>query len=70
MPTQCLEVGGEPALADCDDRLRGLRGVGADYTMLFTVDGGRFFSGRVRGTHMEGSIDGVGCLYAFAGDRR
>ena len=27
-------------------------------------------SGQVRGTHIEGSIDGVGCLYAFAGDRR
>jgi hypothetical protein len=27
-------------------------------------------SGRVRGTHIEGSIDGVGCLYAFAGNRR
>ena len=27
-------------------------------------------SGRVRGIHIEGSIDGVGCLYAFAGDRR
>ena len=26
--------------------------------------------GRVRGTHIEGSIDGVGCVYAFAGDRR
>ena len=26
--------------------------------------------GRVRGTHIEGSIDGVGCFYAFAGDRR
>jgi hypothetical protein len=27
-------------------------------------------SGQVRGSHIEGSIDGVGCLYAFAGDRR
>jgi hypothetical protein len=26
-------------------------------------------SGRVRGTHIEGSIDGVGCVYAFAGNR-
>ena len=27
-------------------------------------------SGRVRGTQIEGSIDGVGCLYALAGNRR
>ena len=26
-------------------------------------------SGRVSGTHMEGNIDGQGCLYAFTGDR-
>ena len=26
-------------------------------------------SGRVSGTHMEGSIDGAGCIYAFTGDR-
>lgn len=26
-------------------------------------------SGQVRGTHMEGSIDGAGCIYAFTGDR-
>jgi hypothetical protein len=26
-------------------------------------------SGRVSGTHMEGSIDGAACNYAFAGDR-
>ena len=25
--------------------------------------------GQVRETHIEGSIDGVGCLYAFAGNR-
>jgi hypothetical protein len=27
-------------------------------------------SGLVRGNHIEGRIDGVGCVYAFAGDRR
>jgi hypothetical protein len=27
-------------------------------------------SGQVRGIHIEGSIDGVGCFYAFAGDKR
>ena len=26
-------------------------------------------SGQVRGTHMEGSIDGQGCVFAFTGDR-
>jgi hypothetical protein len=26
-------------------------------------------SGHVSGTHMEGSIDGAACIYAFAGDR-
>jgi hypothetical protein len=26
-------------------------------------------SGRVSGTHMDGSIDGMACIYAFAGDR-
>jgi hypothetical protein len=26
-------------------------------------------SGRVSGTHIEGSIDGSACIYAFAGDR-
>jgi hypothetical protein len=26
-------------------------------------------SGQIRGTHMEGSIDGEACIYAFAGDR-
>lgn len=26
-------------------------------------------SGRVSGTHMAGSIDGQGCVYAFTGDR-
>ena len=26
-------------------------------------------SGQVRGTHIEGSIDGAGCRYTFAGDR-
>jgi hypothetical protein len=26
-------------------------------------------SGRVRGSYIEGSIDGAGCRYAFAGDR-
>jgi hypothetical protein len=32
-----------------------------------TVDG--TISGQVHGTHMEGSIDGQGCGYGFAGDR-
>ena len=26
-------------------------------------------SGQVRGTHMEGTIDGQGCIYGFTGDR-
>jgi hypothetical protein len=26
-------------------------------------------SGRITGTHMEGSIDGSACIYAFTGDR-
>jgi hypothetical protein len=26
-------------------------------------------SGQVSGTHMQGSIDGMGCIYGFAGDR-
>jgi hypothetical protein len=26
-------------------------------------------SGRVSGTHMDGSIDGAACIYTFAGDR-
>jgi hypothetical protein len=26
-------------------------------------------SGRVRGIHIEGGINGVGCVYAFAGNR-
>jgi hypothetical protein len=26
-------------------------------------------SGNVHGTHMEGSIDGAGCIYAFTADR-
>jgi hypothetical protein len=26
-------------------------------------------SGQVSGTHMEGNIDGQGCIYAFTGDR-
>ena len=26
-------------------------------------------SGQVRGTHMEGSIDGQGCVFAFTGER-
>ncbi len=26
-------------------------------------------SGQVRGTHMEGTIDGQGCVYGFTGDR-
>jgi len=30
---------------------------------------GGTISGQVRGTHMEGSIDGSACLYAFTGDR-
>ncbi len=30
---------------------------------------GGTISGRVSGTHIEGSIDGLACVYAFAGDR-
>ncbi len=30
---------------------------------------GGTISGQVTGTHMEGSIDGMGCVYGFAGDR-
>ena len=30
---------------------------------------GGTISGQVRGTHIEGNIDGAGCRYTFAGDR-
>jgi len=46
------------------------------YPATFAPDG-TFFgqiisgttSGQVRGTRIEGSIDGVGCIYAFTGER-
>ncbi len=46
------------------------------YTATMAPDGsfygqlvGGTISGQVRGTHMEGRIDGSACLYEFTGDR-
>ncbi|HET7883503.1 MAG TPA: hypothetical protein VFL55_21640 [Acetobacteraceae bacterium] len=40
----------------------------ADGSFTGAVTSGTMF-GRIDGTHMEGKIDGSGCIYAFSGDR-